>query len=122
MNGKYKILLWLPLTILAVLFVAWCMMAIGPDGTSVLGNTKTIKGRVVDIYDGASYDVVFKLQNEPHTYYINRGVEKGLNVEHLKQQFMNKEMEVSYVSHFGSRGGHINRIMHADSIVYNELQ
>lgn len=31
-------------------------------------------------------------------------------------------MEISFVSHFGSESGHINRIVYADSMLYNELQ
>lgn len=92
------------------------------DGEAILGHTETVKGRVISIYAGPSYDVGFRLQGDNHAYYINRGLQYHFTLKELRDAYMGKELEISYVSFFDSKGGHINRIRFGDSIVYNELK
>lgn len=92
------------------------------DGEAILGHTETVKGRIISIYAGPSYDVGFRLEGDGHIYYINRGLQYHFTLKELRDAYMGKELEISYVSFFDSKGGHINRIRYGDLLVYNELK
>lgn len=104
------------------LFIVWCMMAVGPDGKSMIGTTKIVHARVANIYDAGGYDIAFKLVGYNNVFYINRGAERGLDADSLKILYAGKEMDISFVSHFQYMGGHINQVQSGDSLIYSELK
>ncbi len=55
-----------------------------------------LKGTVSGIYEGGVHDVIFKLKEHKQTFYVNRGLEHGLNIAKLKSQLINKEITVKY--------------------------
>ncbi len=108
--------------IFVVMAVSYPVLTGISNGRAILGHTETVKGRVVSIYPGPSYDVGFILEGDGHIYYVNRGLQYHFKLKELREAYMGKELEISYVSFFDSKGGHINRIRFGDSIVYNELK
>jgi hypothetical protein len=55
-----------------------------------------LKGTVTDIYEAGTRDVVFKLKGLEKEFYINRGLEKGLDLKKLRADLTNKEIVIKY--------------------------
>ena len=58
---------------------------------------KKVNGIIASIKEGGgAYDIVFKMQDDPKTYYINRGLQYGLNLDSLQRFFLNKKAALHY--------------------------
>ena len=55
-----------------------------------------LKGIVVEIYEGSVNDVVLRLKSQNQTFYINRGLERGLNLSLLRSELINKTVTIKY--------------------------
>ncbi|MDY8135000.1 hypothetical protein [Aquimarina sp. 2201CG5-10] len=85
-----------------------------------------IKGKVVDIQEGSSFDIVITLENDDHYYYINRGLEYNLTLEQLRNDILNKTVTLYPINRwtlFTRDGvmGHISKLMIDDKVIYNEI-
>lgn len=88
-------------------------------GKSILGSTKTLKGTVTSVVCyGDSKDISFSVKGQSKSYYINRGLEKGLDCNTLTEKLVGSEAEISYVSPVT----HINRLSYNGEVVYSELK
>ncbi len=89
-------------------------------------NCGRITGQVVQIREGGTKDIVFKLRNDDDTYYINRGLERGLTLEAMKQ-VEGKTIVLYFVEHWTPFDAmhqvrHIAKVEVGDRIVYNEME
>ena len=58
------------------------------------------KGEVVSVTEGTSNDIVFKLKGETDSFYINRGLEQGLNLKDLQSKLIGKQVTLKYPKHW----------------------
>lgn len=70
-------------------------------------------------------DISIKLNGDDGNFYINRGLEKGIDLKALSSQLTNKEATLYYIKHwsllnFDGKTRHIARIELGDKILYNE--
>ena len=77
-------------------------------------NGVVLKGLVVDIYEAGAKDIVFKLDNDNSSYYINRGLEVGMDIDDLKEKLIGNTIEIKY--HMHSR--HIYKLEHNDDVLF----
>ena len=76
------------------------------------------QGLVVDIYEDGVKDVVLKLKDDNSSYYINRGLETGMDIKGLKEKLIGNSVELDY--HKPSK--HIYKLEFNDEILYDERQ
>ncbi len=78
--------------------------------------------KIENISEGSSFDIV--LNNNSDSFYINRGIEKGLNLDSLKQKVLNKNvtLHVSKILFGLVTTKHIAQLKVNDEIVYSELK
>jgi len=86
----------------------------------------SLTGKVTDIYEGGVKDVVFKLEGFDREFYINRGLERGLELNNLRAQLINKEILIKYPKYWtlldpGNSVRHISKIEHESQTVFTEL-
>ncbi len=86
----------------------------------------SLKGTVTEIYEGGIKDVVFKLQGLDKEFYINRGLERGLDLKKLKAELTNKEIVIKYPKYWtplnpGNSVRHISKIECAGKTIFTEL-
>lgn len=86
----------------------------------------SIKGTVTEIYEGGTKDVVFKLQGLDKEFYINRGLDKGLDLEKLQAELTNKEILIKYPKYWtplnpGNSVRHISKIECDGKTIFTEL-
>jgi hypothetical protein len=85
-----------------------------------------LKAKVTEIYEGGVKDVNFKLEGRKEMFYVNRGLERGLNLQSLKSQLTNQDITIKYPDHwsllnFNKRIIHISKIEHQGKTVFTEV-
>ncbi|NMH87008.1 hypothetical protein [Flavivirga algicola] len=80
--------------------------------------TKTI----VSISEGTSYDIVFADAHGDY-YYINRGLERGLNLDSLNAKVLNKTVTLHLAKILGglATSEHISQLAVDGDIIYTEF-
>jgi len=86
-----------------------------------------LEGTVTEIYEGGVKDVVLKLRGHSQVFYINRGLERGLDLEHLKADLVGREIVVKYPDHWTpmditKSSIHISKIEHEGHTIFSELE
>jgi len=90
-------------------------------------NTVTVNGKVEKIYEASEDDVVFILENDERIYYINRGLEKGLNLLELRNKHLGKTLTLTYIDHSHLfkpfvDNRHLAEVKTDISIIYSEMK
>lgn len=101
------------------LLVVFAFFAIGPVDISK-SNCQVREGIVERISEAASYDVVVKLQDDDAIYYVNRGLERGLELDDLKTQLEGKKVKLWHAKSWHITGGHITQLEADKQIIYTE--
>lgn len=85
-------------------------------------NLIKVNGIIEGIYLQAENDIRIKIKNNISRYYINRGTEKGLNIDSLKLKYQNKEADIFVVRmRFGLiPARHIARVVVAGKSIFVE--
>ncbi len=101
-----------------VLLFAYCILfAIGPGGKCIVCSTKTVTDTVVTITEGGVKDVVFHLKHHG-SYYINRGLESGLDLASLRKKLVDHHVTIS----FASPTTHISQLEYEGELIYSQLR
>jgi len=84
-------------------------------------------GVVESIHEGGVKDAVFRLKGQTKSYYINRGLENGLDLESLRTKLIGEEVTIKYPKYgwpflFENRVIHLSKLQHGDEVVFNELK
>lgn len=121
LSGKPGIIIFTVL-IIALLFLVFRPIPVSRDNSIVI-NT------IVDkVNKGSEDNIIFKLNNTSGIFYINHGLQKGLNLDTLKAELVNREVSVLYLkSNFfsgfspvkGTR--YITELKLGDKVIYSEL-
>ena len=85
-----------------------------------------IKGTVSEIYEGGVKDVFFKLHGQNQSFYINRGLQRGLSLRELQANLTGREIVLKYPDHWtllnpNNLSVHISKIEHAGQTFFTEL-
>lgn len=75
---------------------------------------------VSSITEGASYDIVFH-NVDSHFYYINRGLEKGLTLDMLRDSLLNKSVTLHLANTVIGTSNHIAQLSRENRIYYTEF-
>jgi len=90
-------------------------------------NTVSVEGTIEKIYEGGVRDVVFKLEDDDRLFYINRGLENGLDLSELKDKYIGKKLTLTYINHkylfdiFVSNS-HLAEVKTNDTTIYSEFK
>lgn len=91
----------------------------------VINNPKPEDCEVVEvtikkITEGSSYDIVFHDSGTDY-YYINRGLEQGLNLETLNAKVLNKTVTLHLPKLWLGTSEHIAQMAIGDDIIFTEF-
>ena len=87
----------------------------------------SISGTVEYIFEGGTKDATFRLtEYQGKMFYINRGLENGLNLEDLKVNLIGKKVTLKYPSHWTPLDPmntikHVSILEHDGEVLYSEL-
>lgn len=112
---------------LACLFVGFCLMVLQPvpipDSAE---ECLVVKGVVEEIFEGGEKDVLFKISGHDSYYYINRGLEQGLELANLQHKLMGKEVEIRYPDYWTpldpqAYSRHLSVLTYKGKILFSEI-
>lgn len=83
---------------------------------------QVISAKIIKITEGTSFDIVFHAANGDR-YYINRGLEQGLNLENLNVAVLNKTVTLHLAKVLGGAvtSEHISQLALDDAIIFTEF-
>lgn len=95
----------------------------------IVSENKTISesGIVSEIYSNKGNDVIFVMENTDRRFYINRGLENGLELNNLKEKLIGNSIVVKYPKYWtpldwNNSVRHISKVEFNNEIVFNELK
>lgn len=106
------------LVLLAILTLASCEIS-NPKPEDCKLKVVTINS----IKEGSSYDIIF-FSNSGDRFYINRGLEQGLNLDSLKAKVLNKTVTLHLAKVLGgmATSEHISQLAVKDDILFTEFK
>ena len=110
-----------------LLIIAFCVGFFGLIGLKALiidesePDTCVVQTETItDIKEGPSNDIVFS-DNQGDHYYINRGLERGLNLDSLNAKVLNKTVTLHLPKLWLGTSEHIAQLAVGDEIIYTEF-
>lgn len=116
---------WFIITV--VLLVGFAILALRPVPIAKEADCLSVSGTVTDIYEGGEKDLVIKLRGQNKIYYINRGLERGLDIQQLKTALIDQQAVLKYPDYWtpldpGRSSIHISKIENGGRTVFSELE
>lgn len=110
---------------IGVILLIGLFLILRPVPSATDGEQLTETGTVVAIYEAGEKDIVFQVSDTDQRFYINRGLEKGLNIPLLRVTLLNQPVTFSYPSYWTpldprNDDRHVNRIEFAGELIYEE--
>jgi len=111
---------------LGIALVVFLAYSFKPVTTVKSNDCVLISGKIVSIDQGTSNDIQIRLENDSHYYYINRGLEKGINLEQLSSKVLNKTVTLYCLNRWTivNPDGivpHISKMEKGTTVVYSEF-
>lgn len=82
---------------------------------------KVITVVITKITEGSAYDIVFHNNSTDH-YYINRGLERRLNLDSLNAKVLNKTVTLHLPKLTFGTSAHIAQLAIGDEIIFTEFK
>jgi hypothetical protein len=84
-------------------------------------------GIVTAIDEGGTNDVVIRLKDNDEMFYINRGLEQGLDLGILKSTLIGNEVILKYPKHWTpldpyNKTHHVSKVEHGEHVIFDELK
>ena len=111
---------------LFILFVAFFWITFRPISNVGPGDVIPISGKATAIYEGSGYDIYIAIENIERPFYINRGLQLGLNLDSLNEQVLNKTVTLHCINRwtpFTTDGihPHISKLQLDEQVIFNEI-
>lgn len=106
-----------------VMVVGLAAMVIKPVPVLPEEELAVVNGRITQVLEAGTHDIVFKLKNGDQ-YYINRGTEKGLDVDELKMQLKGQMVTIKYPDVkrlIPTKAQHLSKLEFQGKSIYSEV-
>ncbi|TPN87546.1 hypothetical protein [Aquimarina algicola] len=125
--GKAGKIWFISALILFIAFMAVMIQTFRPVRNVQPEDVIKIEGIVTDIKEAPGYDIAITIKDDVHYYYINRGLQQGLNIENLRNQLIDQKITLYALKRWtiftrDYNMGHVSKLIFNDSIIYNEIK
>ena len=109
-------------------FFLMAVLILSPIPSATHDNCVAIIGQVEKVIEGeGENDFVIFLKDDNSYYYVNRGLERGLDLKTLQEQLVGQSITLHYVKHWSpldpqNQSRHIARLDFDGEYVYNEIK
>ncbi|OOG73109.1 hypothetical protein [Algoriphagus sp. A40] len=112
--------------IIGLLFLGFGVLAFRPVPIPEEKDCLILKGTVSEIYEAGTKDVVVKLNGLDTEFYVNRGLERGLDLEKMRAELTNKEVRIKYPDYWTPLNPtnsmrHVSKIESDGKVIFTEL-
>ncbi len=104
---------------LLFLYVSFLVFVVGPTDVTP-ANCRQIHGEVKAIGEAGTNDVTIELTDHSAYFYINRGLERGLDLGDLRTHLLGQQIQLWHAKSWPLRGGHVVQLQVGDDIIYSE--
>ena len=118
---KFELLTFAAIIIIG-LYIIFQPISISRDNSIVFHTT------VYKVGEGSEGNIIFKLDQGEGTYFINHGLEKGLNLDTLQKELIYQKVTVLYLKSGFASGfspvastKHITELKMGNQVIYSEL-
>ena len=118
MSNKY----WISLTGVVLLVLGILILRPVPIPNEM--DCEVVSGTVIQIEEQGVKDIVFTIAGKKKTFYVNRGLERGLELDKLRSELMNKEITIKYPRYWtplGNSSHHISKIEFSGRTIFTEI-
>lgn len=117
---------WIFSISLFILFVAFFWVTFRPISNVGPNDVVPVSGKVTVIYEGSGSDIYITIENIERPFYINRGLQLGLNLDSLNEQVLNKTVTLHCINRwtpFTTDGihPHISKLQLNGQVIFNEI-
>jgi hypothetical protein len=95
----------------------------------IVSESKAIaeNGIVSEIYSNKGNDIIFVMEGKERRFYINRGLENGLELDNLKEKLIGNSVVVKYPKYWtpldwNNNIRHISKVEFNGEVLFNELK
>lgn len=115
------------LIVISFIFLAIAILIFRPVPIVSENNAITEKGIVSEIYSNQGNDIIFLMENKQRRFYINRGLENGLELNSLKEKLIGNSIVVKYPKYWtpldwNNKIRHISKVEFNNEVLFNELK
>lgn len=113
--------------VIGILFLVVAILIFRPVPIpATLKKCEKVEGEVASIYEAGVKDVVFVLRDDDKRYYINRGLENGLNLDTLRQDLLTENISIYYPRYWtpldwNNRVKHLSHLTFQEQVIYTEV-
>jgi hypothetical protein len=121
-----KLLKYLLLSLGSIFCIA-CLLIFRPVPIIAEEHALTEKGIVASIHSNKGNDLIFKMKNTSRRFYINRGLELGLELKELENRLINQKVVMKYPDYWtpldwNNQIKHISKLEHEGEVLFNEFR
>lgn len=117
-----KIVLISTLILIAISIAIFRPVPIVPENEALVES-----GKVKSIFEAGVKDVVFILEDNKRRFYINRGLENGLELDTLREKLIGKKVIIKYPDYWtpldwNDKVKHLSKLELNGEIIFDELK
>jgi len=84
------------------------------------------EGTVSNIFTAGVKDIVFELEGTDRSFYINRGIDQGMDIRSLKKELIGKDVIIKYPDYWtildpNKKTRHITKLESDGEIIFTEI-
>ena len=118
-----KVVLWF----IAFIFFLLVVFIFIPVPISSEDNCLITEGFVQSVSEAGEKDVVIRLKECHKTFYINRGLETGLDLDVLRTKLLHNHVTIKYPKYWTpldplSSTRHIAKLNYGEEVIFNEMK
>ncbi len=111
---------------LGFIFLVFITLALRPVPDATEDQCLITAGIVVDVYEAGTHDINFRLEGSDELFYINRGLESGLNLSEIRAALVGQKVELTYPKHWTpldpfSKTHHLFKVQLGDQVVFSQF-
>lgn len=115
------------LLVFAGLFLVSFVLVFRPVSAADESACNITSGILVQLHEGGTNDIVFRLKDNEKIYYINRGLEQGLTLEDLGEKLLDNEVKIWSARHWTpldpkGKTNHICKVTYKDEVLFTEFE
>ncbi len=109
-----------------ILFFGIVFLIFRPVPIPYEGDCLIVDGHVAQIYESGTKDVSIRLEGNDKIFYVNRGLERGLDLNELNDMLIGEKILIKYPKYWtpldpGSTIRHISKIEFNGRTIFTEL-
>lgn len=110
-----------------LLFISAAVFIFRPVPIVAEEDAIVVEGEVSAIYESGVKDIHITLKDHSTLYYINRGLELGLDIQELKEKLIHQKVTIKYPEYWtpldwNNRIRHLSKLEWKEGVIFNELK